>query len=80
MVELLRLNLLPTGYIYPKAQRFLRNLIKKKELISTNKDTKYTQHVKYFLRQTGKQITGSNILKLNADNLELYISDLNTKH
>lgn len=77
MAELLRLS---TGYIYPKAERSLRDLLRKRSQLVQIRTQNILSMQNIFLRQTGKQITGGSILKLNADNLGLCISDLNAKH
>ena len=80
MAELLKLNLLPTGYIYPKAERSLRDLLRKRSQLVQIRTQNILSMQNIFLKQTVKQITSSSILKLNADNLRLHISDLNAKH
>lgn len=76
LAHLMRLGILPTGYIYPKAQRSLRDLLRKRmQLVQTR-----TSHVisaqAQFWRSTGKRLRCQDI-KRCPDDLLSDISDHN---
>jgi transposase len=79
LAELLRLNLLPTGYIYPKEERSLRDLLRKRSQLVQIKTQNMLSMQNIILRQTGKQISGNNIKKMDSDTLATYITDSNVR-
>lgn len=56
LAHLMRLGILPTGYIYPKAERGLRDLLRKRMQLVQNR----TQHIVSFKTQY-QRLTGSTI-------------------
>ena len=79
LAELLRLNLLPTGYIYPKEERSLRDLLRKRSQLVQIKTQNMLSMQNIILRQTGKQISGNNIKRMDSDTLATYITDSNVR-
>ncbi|RMG22526.1 MAG: IS110 family transposase [Methanobacteriota archaeon] len=75
LAELFRLNILPEGYIYPKATRPLRDLLRKRLWLIHNK-TRHLLSLKSFIaRHTGKQLSSNTIKKMTPEDLETYVTD-----
>ena len=69
LAELNRLNILPTGYIYPKELRGLRDLLRKRmQLVQQN--TQQILSIQTIIeRSTSIRLSGAKIKKLTAENL-----------
>lgn len=70
LAELLRLGILPTGYIYPKEERPVRDLLRKRMMLVQQRTTHILSFESLFNRLTGKQINGNAVKKLNEDEIE----------
>lgn len=75
LAHLLRLGILPTGYIYPKALRAVRDLLRRRLLL-------VKQHTAHLLslqsligRHTGKRLSALQMKQLNAEGLPDFFSD-----
>lgn len=70
LAYLLRIGKLPKGYIYPKAERPLRDLLRKRMLLKRNR----TQHILSFKslvnRHLGEEIGTNEIQRLQVEDLE----------
>jgi len=64
LAHLQRLNLLPTGYIYPKAQRGVRDLLRRRMLLVQQRTTHLLSFQSLVERQTGKAISSNRIKTL----------------
>lgn len=69
LAEMLRLNLLPKGYIYPKEERGVRDLLRKRAQLVRLRTTNILSLKTIISRQTGHQIKRDDIKKLNSDEL-----------
>lgn len=75
LAELQRLSILPTGYIYPKESRSLRDLVRRRMLI-----TRYLTGLKLslqgiFTRKTGSSYSWRRAAKLSEDDLAQLLDD-----
>jgi transposase len=76
LAHLMRLGILPTGYIYPKTQRSLRDLLRKRmQLVQTRTSHVISAQAQYW-RSTGKRLRCQDI-KRGADDLLSDIADHN---
>lgn len=80
LAEMLRLNILPTGYIYPKQGRSLRDLLRKRTLLMRHKTALMVSLKGFIHNWTGEQVNRNVLRQLsdeylrdifqNADNIE----------
>jgi transposase len=75
LAEMLRLGILPVGYIYPKEQRSLRDLLRKRTLLVQHK-TALTISLKGFLQNwTGERLSRSQITQIHPEEIDHMLSD-----
>lgn len=75
LAQLLRLGILPEGYIYPKKQRGLRELLRKRIWL-VQKQTMLVLSIQAMItRYCGKTLEGRLIKQLNETKLAAYFSD-----
>lgn len=79
LAELLRLNLLPEGYIYPKEGRGLRDLLRKRGNLVQQRTSNILGLQTIIVRETGQKISGNKIKSLEIVDLEKYLQDENVK-
>ncbi len=79
LAELLRLNLLPEGYIYPKEGRGLRDLLRKRGHLVQQRTSNMLGLQTIIIRETGQKISGNKIKSLEPDDLSKYLPDENVK-
>jgi transposase len=72
LAELLRLGILPEGYIYPKEQRPLRDLLRKRQHLVRLRTSMILSLQNMITRNHGVKL-GSSVLKRNANVLEGYL-------
>ena len=65
LAHLLRLGILPTGYIYPKEERAVRDLLRKRALLVRNRTIHILSIQNLVSRNTGKGIVAPDIRKLD---------------
>ena len=70
LAHLQRLNLLPTGYIYPKEQRGVRDLLRRRMLLVQQRTTHLLSFQSLYERQTGKAISSNRIKTLAVDHVK----------
>jgi transposase len=70
LAELLRLGILPTGYIYPKEERGVRDLLRKRMMLVQQRTVHILSFESLFNRLTGKPIKSNVVKKLNEDEIE----------
>ncbi len=75
LAHLLRLGILPEGYIYPKDQRAIRDLSRKRCQLVRQKTTHLLSIQNLFTRNTGKSLSANQIKKLKLDEAEKLFSD-----
>lgn len=80
LAELLRLNLLPEGYIYPKEERALRDLLRKRgQLVQQRTQNILTLQTSIY-RNTGSKMSGNKIMKnYSDDEIFLILKDKNVQ-
>ncbi len=64
MAHLLRLRLLPTGYIYPKEERAIRDLLRKRSQLVRQKTANLLSIQNLLIRNTGQALNGTQIKQL----------------
>jgi transposase len=70
LAHLLRLGLLAEGYIYPKAERGLRDLLRKRSQLVRQRTTQLLSIQNQVLRTTALRLTGNRIKQLTAEEVE----------
>lgn len=71
LAHLLRLGILPTGYIYPKEERAVRDLLRKRALLVRNRTIHILSIQNLVSRNTGKGIAAPAIRKLDKKAINL---------
>lgn len=71
LAHLMRLNILPTGYIYPKQQRVVRDLCRKRLQLVRHRVTHMLSAQNQLWRSTGQNITNKLIKKVDYSLLNL---------
>jgi len=71
LAHLLRLGILPTGYIYPKEERAVRDLLRKRALLVRNRTIHILSIQNLVSRNTGKGIVAPAIRKLDKKAINL---------
>ena len=66
LAHLLRLGILPTGYIYPKEERAVRDLLRKRAQLVRGRTVHILSIQNLISRNTGKGIAGDAVRKLSA--------------
>jgi transposase len=75
LAHMLRLGILPEGYIYPKKQRPIRDLLRRR-LFFVQKRTSHIQSFQsMFTRYLGGKISSNDIKKLEAKNVDQIFPD-----
>src|SRR5467141_3711103 len=70
LAHLLRLGVLPEGYIYPKAERAVRDLLRKRAHLVRHKTTHLLSIQTLFTRNTGRAMSGNRIKQLTAEDID----------
>jgi len=69
LAQMLRLNVLPEGYIYPKEERGVRDLLRKRAQLIHLRTTNILSIQTIIMRQTGNKIKGDDIKNLDPEGL-----------
>ena len=72
LAHLLRLNILPTGYIYPKALRQVRDLLRRRLLLVKQRTAQLLSLQSMIGRHTGLRLSSHQIKQLTQDELVHY--------
>lgn len=75
LTELSRLNILPEGYIYPKEERPVRDLLRRRLLLVQQKTAHVLSFQSLIARQLGDQIGSNQIYKLWPNEVERFFDD-----
>lgn len=67
LAHILRLGLLPKGYIYPKEQRAVRDLLRKRSQLVQQRTSNLLSIQNLIAREFGRQMNGNEIKKLVAE-------------
>ena len=78
LAHLLRLNILPTGYIYPKALRHVRDLLRRRLLLVKQRTAQLLSLQSMIGRHTGQRLPSHQIKQLRPDALDCYFGDTAT--
>jgi len=75
LAHLLRLNILPTGYIYPKAMRQVRDVLRRRLLLVQQRTAQILSLQSLIGRHTGQQLTALKIKQLKTTDLLDYFPE-----
>src|SRR2546422_13386 len=70
LAHLLRLGVLPEGYIYPKEGRAVRDLLRKRSQLVQHKTTHLLSIQTLLTRNTGRAMSGNRIKQLRAEDID----------
>lgn len=77
LAHLLRLNILPTGYIYPKEQRAIRDLARKRSQLVQQSTTHILSLQNLHIRNTGQSLCSNTIKKFKIEDIDNKFTDPN---
>ena len=77
LAHLMRLGILPTGYIYPKKERAVRDLLRKRLQLVHQQTTQVLSIQNQLTRNTGRQFKCNEIKKLTSAEVKYKIKDKN---
>jgi len=77
LAHLFRLGILPTGYIYPKDQRAVRDLLRKRTQLVELRTTNILSIQNLWNRNTGVSLTSNSIKRLTLEQIEKRFDDPN---
>lgn len=77
LVHLLRLDILPTGFIYPKEERAVRDLLRKRSQLVRQSTTNILSLQNILARNTAQSLSSYQIKKLDDEQAEKLINDPN---
>jgi len=77
LAHLLKHGILPTGYIYPKEQRAVRDLARKRSQLVQNRTTQILSLQTLYIRNTGRPLSCDAIKKLTVADIENQFTDTN---
>jgi transposase len=84
LAHLLRLNILPTGYIYPKAMRQVRDVLRRRLLLVEQRTAQILSLQSLIGRHTGQQVAAHKIKQLKAADVSDYfpetVSEFSARH
>lgn len=69
LAHLLSLDILPTGYIYPKETRGIRDVLRRRLLLVEQRASQRVSLQSLLARHTGKRLSEGQLKKLNAEGL-----------
>ena len=70
LANLLRLGILPEGYIYPKEERAIRDLLRKRSMLVRQKTANILSFENLYSRTTGLKIKRNEVMKMSPDVLK----------
>lgn len=74
LAHLLRLGILPTGYIYPKAMRAIRDLLRRRLLLVKQRTAQTLSLQSMIARHSGERLKNLEVKQLKAGALKKYFS------
>lgn len=75
LAQLLRLDILPTGFVYPKAQRTVRDVLRRRLLLVKQSTAQLLSLQSLIARHTGQTLSALQIKQLHANGLGDYLTD-----
>ena len=79
LANLLRLGILPTGYIYPKEQRGLREILRKRSLLVRQRTMTILSLKGTVMRYRGIHISSNKLKQLSMEEFQDYFDDQDVK-
>jgi transposase len=76
LAHLLRLGILKEGYIYPKEERSIRDLFRKRSQLVRQRTTNMLSLQNLITRNTGKNLNGNRIKRLKEEDVDLLFPDV----
>jgi len=70
LAQMLRLNILPEGYIYPKQERPIRDLLRRRQLFVRHRTSHILSLQGMISRHVGMRLSGREIKKLTIEDVE----------
>ena len=77
LARMLRMRIVPTGYIYPKEQRALRDLLRKRIRLVQQRTANILSLQNLFQRNTGRRFTTSTLMALDIVEIRNRVEDPN---
>ena len=77
LAHLLRLGILPTGYIYPKQERALRDLLRRRLLLVRQRTLQHLSLQSLIARHSGQCLSANQIKALKTQELAAYLQSHN---
>ena len=77
LAHLLRLGLLPTGYIYPKQSRAVRDLLRKRGQLVRQRTAHILSIENLYSRNTGSRLSCNAIKRLTQEQIQQQFADPN---
>ena len=78
LAHLLRLGILPTGFIYPKKARQLRDVLRRRLLLVKQSTAQLLSLQSMVARHTGQRVSSSKVKRLSDEDLACYFKDTET--
>lgn len=75
LARLLHLGILPTGYIYPKPERALRDLLRRRAFLVRQRTASLLSIKNLFSRNTGVQVPANELKRLTPEQVVEQVSD-----
>jgi transposase len=75
LATMLRLGTLPEGYIYPKEERGIRDLVRKRSQLVHHRTAHLLSIENLVLRNTGSRITANDVKMLNPEKVDTLLLD-----
>jgi len=75
LAEMLRLNILPEGYIYPKAERSVRDLLRRRLILVSHRTSLMLSLKGMVSNITGTNITRSELQRLSNEEIDEFFPD-----
>lgn len=80
LAEMCRLGILPTGYIYPREKRPVRDLLRRRQLFVRHRAAYKNSLRSMIARYTGQRIVGERLFKATDEELLSYCDDEKVVH
>lgn len=78
LAHLMRLDILPTGYIYPKEERAIRDLLRKRSQLVRQCTANILSAQNILIRNTSVSISGNKLKTMELSELDSLLNDPNT--
>jgi transposase len=75
LAHLLRLGILPTGFIYPRAMRQVRDVLRRRLLVVKQSTAQLLSLQSLIARHTGKRLASFKVKQLRTEALKAYLTD-----